>query len=578
MNQRLPPIIRVLSVMPLLVSTRKILLIWALLSGASGSGLVRAQQTHTHADSLRGSTDAPARTWWDVTYYDLHVAISPADSTIHGWNSISYRVMEPSQEMQIDLQKPLQVDSILQEDRSLPFRRDGDAYFLSPAGNQAMGSVQTITVYFGGSPHVARRPPWDGGFTWASDSLGRPWVVTTDEGIGPSIWWPLKDTWSDEPDSANVAITVPNPLTHVGNGRLRRVIPNGDGTTTWEWFVANPINAYAINVNAGHYVHYGETFQGVEGMLTLDFWPLDYNLERARRQFTQTTTMLSCFEDWFGPYPWYEDGFKLIDVPYPGMEHQSAVTYGNGYANGYSGRDLSGTGLGMRWDFIIVHESAHEWFANNITARDHADMWVHEAFANYAEGLYTECLFGKEEGARYIIGSRRGIRNDRPIIPEYGVGAQGSGDMYPKGGNLLHTIRQIVGDDQKWREILRGLNETFRKQIVTGAEVETYISQEAGRDLGRIFDEYLRTTMIPILEYRIEGDRLWYRWTNVVSDFDMPVAVTLSDGGFSLIFPSEKWTSVALRLSDPSSFRVDPNFYVESREVGGRQDEKMKLH
>jgi aminopeptidase N len=530
-----------------------------------------AQQTmraYTRADSLRGSLDAPARTWWDVTYYDLHVRINPADSTIRGYNTISYRVLEPSREMQIDLQEPLVVDSIVQDGISLPLQMDGNAWFLTPASAQPVGTAQTLTVFYGGSPHVARRPPWDGGFSWQADSLGRPWVVTTDEGIGPSIWWPLKDSWDDEPDSANVALTLPNPMIHVGNGRLRRVIPNEDGTTTWEWFASSPINGYAINVNAGSYTHYSEAFQGERGMLTLDFWPLDYNLERAKEHFQQARTMLSCFEHWFGPYPWYEDGYKLVEVPYPGMEHQSAVTYGNGYANGYGGRDGSRTGLGMEWDFIIIHESAHEWFANNITARDRADGWVHEAFANYAEGLYTECLFGKEDGARYTLGTRRGIRNDRPIIPAYGVAAWGSGDMYPKGGNMLHTIRQIVGDDEKWRGILRGLNEAFRRQAVMGSQVESYISREAGVDLSKVFDQYLRTTMVPTLEYRIEGSSLSYRWANVVPGFDMQVGVTLTEEGFTIIHPTEEWQTASLELSDPGAFALDPDYYVESLDIG----------
>jgi aminopeptidase N len=300
-------------------------------------------------------------------------------------------------------------------------------------------------------------------------------------------------------------------------------------------------------------------------MLTLDFWPLDYHLEAAKRQFPQAKSMLKCFEHWFGPYPWYEDGYKLIEVPNTGMEHQSAVTYGNLFANGYRGRDASGTGLGMEWDFIIVHESAHEWFANNITAKDHADMWVHESFANYAEGLYTECLFGKEAGARYVIGTRRGIHNDRPIIPAYGVNAEGSGDMYPKGGNMLHTIRQIVGDDEKWRGILRGLNRDFRHQTVTGAQVERYISEHAGVDLSRVFEQYLTTTKIPVLEYRIRGKTLRYRWTNVVPGFDMQVGAALSGDGFTVLHPTEAWQTAPLRLADPADFHLDPNYYVEAR-------------
>src|SRR5688500_5953320 len=439
----------------------------ALLAVLPPSALAQEPVAYTRADTLRGDPATPGRAWWDATFYDLHVAIDPSDSTIRGRNAITYRVLGPARELQIDLMVPLEVDSIVQDGKHLAFRRDGNAFFATAASPQRTGEVRTVTVHYGGRPQVAKRPPWEGGFSWTTDSLGRPWIVTTDQGMGASVWWPNKDTQADEPDSQRVALTVPRPLINVSNGRLRSVTPNADGTTTYEWFVVNPINNYAIAVAAGHYAHWSETYQGEGGTLTMDFWPLDYHLDAARRQFVQARTTLQCFEHWFGPYPWYEDGYKLIEVSNNGMEHQSAVAYGNGYANGYRGRDGSGTGLGMQWDFIVVHESAHEWWGNNLTTQDLADMWVHESFANYAENLYTECLFGKEEGARYVIGTRRLIGNEAPIVPAaYGVNAQGSGDMYPKGGNMLHTIRQIVGDDARWRGILRGLNTEFRHRIV----------------------------------------------------------------------------------------------------------------
>ena len=532
--------------------------------------LAAQSQTFTHADTLRGSYSTPGRAWWDVTFYDLHVAISPIDSSIRGSNGISYRVLEPSpsQELQIDLMVPLEVDSMVQDGRTVSFRRDGDAFFAPLDAPQPKGATKTITVYYHGQPRPAKRPPWDGGFTWTNDSLGRTWVVTTDQGLGASVWWPNKDTQADEPDSQRIALTVPDALLDVSNGRLRETTHNADGTTTYEWFVVNPINNYAIAVAAGSYAHYSDTLQGERGTLTLDFWPLDYHVEAARRQFVQARSMLHCFEHWFGPYPWYEDGYKLIEVPHSGMEHQSAVAYGNWYANGYRGRDLSGTGLGLKWDFIIVHESAHEWFGNSITAKDEADIWVHEGFANYAENLYTECLFGRDSGAAYVIGTRRGIKNDMPIIGPYGVNADGSGDRYPKGGNLLHTIRQIVGDDEKWRGILRGLNRTFWHQTVTTAQIEMYIGRHAGRDLTKVFDQYLRTTLVPVLEYWIAGNTLHYRWSNVVPGFDMPVRVTLSGSGFSVIRPTEAWKTARLRLADAAAFRVDSNYYVSARDVG----------
>jgi aminopeptidase N len=364
-----------------------------------------------------------------------------------------------------------------------------------------------------------------------------------------------------------VALTVPDPLLEVSSGRLRSTKRNANGTTTYEWFASNPINNYAIAVAAAHYAHYSDVYNGLKGKLTMDFWPLDYNIDNAKRQWVQSKSMMQCFEHWFGPYPWYEDGYKLIEVPNAGMEHQTAVAYGNWFQNGYRKRDGSGTGLGLKWDFIIVHESAHEWFGNNITTKDMADMWVHESFANYAEGLYTECLFGKDAGAQYIIGNRRGIRNDRPIVPSYGTNEQGSGDMYPKGGEMLHSIRQIVGDDEKWRSILTGLNKTFWHQTVMGSQVQQYISQRAGVDLSRVFDQYLNTTMVPTLEYSISGDTLRYHWSNVVKGFDMPIKVTLKWPEMSTIKPTENWQTAHVQLATPDLFRVDANYYVNPKLV-----------
>jgi aminopeptidase N len=555
--------------MPSSTTARSLGLTAAIMAALAHGGLAQTPRAdtrpYTRADTLRGSFTTPGRAWWDVTFYDLQVTIQPADSTIRGRNGITYRVLQPGRTLQIDLMTPLAVDSMVQDGRAVPFRRDGNAYFATLRSAQRAGELKTIIVHYGGRPQVAKRPPWDGGFSWGSDSLGRPWVVTTDQGMGASVWWPNKDTQADEPDSQRVALTVPAPLQDASNGRLRRVTPNADSTTTYEWFVASPINNYAIAVAAGHYAHWSETFQGEKGTLTLDFWPLDYHLEAAQRQWAQARTTLQCFEHWFGPYPWYEDGYKLIEVSNNGMEHQSAVAYGNGFANGYRGRDGSGTGLGMEWDFIIVHESAHEWWGNNITTKDLADMWVHESFGNYAEGIYTECLRGKEAGARYIIGTRRLIDNDRPIVPpSYGVNAQGSGDMYPKGGNMLHTIRQIVDDDEKWRMILRGLNEAFRRQTVTGRQVQEYISEQAGMDLSKVFEQYLTTTQIPAFEYRVEGDSLRYRWSEVVEGFDMPVRVRLGDGASAVLRPGNGWKAVA--LAGPGGVEVDPNYYVIPRQ------------
>lgn len=538
-----------------------------LLSSLASVGHAQEAKRLTRADTLRGSI-TPQRAWWDVVFYDLNVRIQPADSSIRGWNGITYRVLKPAREMQIDLQMPLVVDSMVQDGQRLAYRRDGNALFVTLAAPQRPGELKTVRVFYGGRPRVAANAPWDGGFVWARDSTGRPWVATAVQGLGASAWWPNKDTQADEPDSQRIAITVPAWMREVSNGRLRSTRTNGDGTTTYEWFVSSPINNYDVAVNAGSYAHFGRTFQGEAGALTLDFWPLAEHLDAAKRQFAQVEPILACLERWLGPYPWYADGYKLVESPHLGMEHQSAVAYGNHYQNGYLGRDRSGTGLGADWDFIIVHETAHEWFGNNITSKDIADMWVHEGFTTYAESLYVECRQGKEAGARYVIGQRKNVRNDAPIVGRYGVNEEGSSDMYDKGANMLHTIRQIIGDDAKWRVILRGLNSTFGRQTVTGRQVQEYINRQSGIDFDRVFEQYLTTTKIPVLEYRIDGSTLRYRWANVVPGFDMPVKVRISGDAYEFLRPSTRWQTLSLPRSGPREFAVDENFYVTVRNVG----------
>jgi aminopeptidase N len=517
----------------------------------------------TRADTLRGSI-TPERAWWDVTFYDLHLRLDPSDSTVRGHNAITYRITGKSRDLQIDLQQPLRVDSVVQAGRRLTARREGNALFVRPTGRQRVGETATITVYYSGKPQVAKNPPWDGGLIWSRGSGGEPWISVACQELGASVWWPTKDTQADEPDSQRVALTVPDSLQALGNGRLRGVERGPDGTT-YEWFVSDPINNYAVSAYVGRYAQMNETFMGEDGALTVTLWPLAANLERAREQFTQVRPVLRCFEHWFGPYPWYRDGYQLIEAPHLGMEHQSAVAYGNGYHNGYKGKDLSGTGWGLTWDFIIVHETAHEWFGNNLTTADIADMWVHESFANYSESLYTECLFGTAAGAEYVIGTRALIRNDAPIVGTYGVNARGSGDMYPKGGNMLHTIRHIIGDDARWTRILRGLNREFRHQIVTGRQVQEYITVQAGVPLGKVFEQYLTTTRVPAFEYRLEGSRLSYRWADVVPGFAMPVQVRVSSDSTVRLTPTESWQTAVLPLRHPEDFAVDPNFYVIPR-------------
>ncbi|WP_299700322.1 M1 family metallopeptidase [uncultured Pontibacter sp.] len=517
-------------------------------------------QNFTRQDTLRGSI-TPERAWWDLTYYHLDIKVNPADSSIHGSNTIRYKVLEPYQIMQIDLQPPMRMEKVLQNGKPLHVRQEGNAYFVQLVEAQQVGAENQVEVFYGGKPKVSPNPPWSGGITWKRDSNGNPFVASSNQGAGASLWWPCKDHMYDEPDSMLMSVAVPKELTNVSNGRLRGVDENKDGTRTFHWAVTNPINNYGVNINIGDYVHFGEKYKGEKGTLDCDYWVLRDNLEKARVQFKDVRRTLQAFEHWFGPYPFYEDSYKLVEAPYLGMEHQSSVTYGNGYQNGYRGRDLSGSGWGMKFDYIIIHETGHEWFANNITYKDAADMWIHESFTTYSEPLFVEYHFGKQAGSEYVIGIRQNIRNDKPIIGHYDVNKSGSGDMYPKGANMLHTLRQVLNDDEKWREILRGLNRDFYHQTVTTQQIEDYLSQHTGRDLSRFFNQYLRDTRIPVLEYRQEKKKLSYRWANAVDGFDMPVKVYLN-GQETWLVPTTDWKEMK-KVKAGTKLTVDPNFYVQ---------------
>ncbi|MEZ2446355.1 M1 family metallopeptidase [Chitinophaga sp. RCC_12] len=528
--------------------------------------LTAGAQQFSRADTLRGSI-TPQRAWWDVTSYDLHVQVNPDDSTFSGFNTITYEVLKTDSVMQIDLQVPMVIDSVVQDKKPLTFTRDGNAWFIKMTIPQVKDKSKKITVYYSGKPRKALKAPWDGGVVWSKDDKGRPWIATACQGLGASIWWPNKDTQSDEPEDMTISVTVPAELTDVSNGRLKKTIDNPDGTRTFVWYVGSPINNYDVAVNVGNYIEMKDTWHGEGGKLDLGFWVLDYNEDKAREHFKVVKPMLKCFEYWFGKYPFYKDSYKLIEAPFLGMEHQSGVAYGNKYLMGYSGRDLSGTGWGLKWDFLIIHESGHEWFGNSITSKDLADMWIHESFTNYSETLFTECQYGHKAAEEYVQGIRKNILNDVPIIPPYGVNAEGSGDMYYKGANMLHNIRQIMENDEAFRQMLRGLNKTFYHQTVTTQEVEQYISQAVGMNLNKVFDQYLRHTTIPTLEYRFNGQQIQYRWVSDVKDFNMPVKVKLSDSGFKLIYPGTLWRSSNITLSDLKNFEVDKNFYIKSRQV-----------
>lgn len=512
----------------------------------------------THADTLRGSV-TPERAWWDVQRYDITVTPDFLGKKAPGSDLITYKVISDNQPgMQLDLQEPLHIDSVIFNGKqSLTFTKEGNVWHVKTP-KQKIGSVNTVQAYFSGVPHESIRPPWSGGWTFATDSLGRPWMTVTCQGMGASLWYPCKDLQYDEPDKGgSVTMIVPDTLVAVANGRLQSKKANGNGTTTWTWAVVNPISNYCLIPYIGKYVTFHEDFQGEKGHLDLDYWVLDYNLPRAKDYMpTQVHNMLHAHEHWFGPYPFYEDGYKLVDVQHTGMEHQSAVAYGNSYAFGYRGR---GSKYGMMYDFIIIHESGHEWFGNNLTTNDLADMWVHEGFTNYSETLFTDYMWGVVAGNEYNIATRRGIRNDRPIIPRYNVNEQGSGDMYPKGGCMLQDIRHSIDNDEQWRSILRGLNKTFYHQTVTSAQVEKYVSGHAGFDCSKIFDQYLRTTQVPDLEYYFSPDKkkVFYRYSNCISGFTFPLVLRKSlegSGDRVKIVPTTEWKSTELKGDEAALF------------------------
>jgi aminopeptidase N len=535
-------------------------LLLALLLFLIGTTAYSQEQKFTRADTLRGSI-TPERAWWNLNYYHLDIEVFPDSKSLSGSNTVRYKVIKPYQILQIDLQEPLKMLSVSQDGQQLQIRKEGAAHFITLVKKQVPGAFEEIVIRYEGQPREAVRPPWDGGITWQKDQNGKHFIASSNQGIGSSIWWPSKDHPADEVDSMLISVKVPKDLMNVSNGRLRKVDKKGN-TKTYHWFVGNPINDYGVNINIGDYAHFSEKYPGENGELDMDYYVLKDNLEKAKVHFQDARRTMQAFEHWFGPYPFYSDSYKLVEAPYLGMEHQSSVTYGNGYQNGYRGTDLSGTGWGMKFDFIIVHESGHEWFANNITYKDVADMWIHESFTNYSESLFLEYHYGKDAGQEYVRGTRSRIENKLPIIGRYSVNSRGSGDMYYKGGNILNTLREIVNDDEKWRSVLRGLNAEFFHQTVTTEQVEGYMAEKIGMDLSAFFDQYLRNHSLPILEYYFSDDQtLQYRWTNCLASFDMPVDLEM--GGKKVrVFPNTKWNE--LKVSKKSEVKVDEDYYVGS--------------
>lgn len=526
----------------------------------SNFNLFSQDYNFTKQDTLRGSITSE-RAWWDLVYYHLDISVNPDEKFIKGSNTITYSVLNSEDRLQVDLQDPLKITKVEQNGKILDFESVGNAHFIKLIEKQKKGDIQSIKVFYEGKPKEAVRAPWDGGLSWKRDSNGKHFVATSCQGIGASIWWPNKDHMYDEVDSMLISVNVPNNLVNVSNGRLRKV-ENYENSNTFHWFVSNPINNYGVNINIGDYVSFSEVYQGEKGPLDMSYYVLRDNIEIAKSHFKDAPKMMEAFEFWFGPYPFYEDSFKIVEVPYLGMEHQSSITYGNRYMKGYLGRDLSRTGWGLKFDYIIIHEAGHEWFANNITYKDIADMWIHESFTTYSENLYLDYHFGKEASSEYVIGTRYSISNKDPMIGPYGVNRRGS-DIYTKGANLLHTLRQIADNDELWRSILRGLNSNFYHQTVETKQIEDYISSKIGFDLSSFFDQYLRNVTIPKFEYSILNGVLTYRWIDVIQNFTMPIEINV-DGENIKLYPTTQKKSIKI---ESETIKVDKNYYINSVKV-----------
>lgn len=508
-------------------------------------------------------SNTPARSWWNVQGYDLQVAFDTASTAISGSCTITATVTgRPCDSLQIDLDSTLQIDSVWNTNGIFSFSGDSGIYYVHDHFT-ALGQGDTfiLTVSYHGKVKEALRAPWDGGMVRARDSSGNPWMAIACQSEGGSVWFPCKNFQGDEPEHVMVAYTVPEALSAIGNGRLQQVSPVSEKhTRTWTWSVASPINNYDITFYIGRYVHWSDSVQGRNGLLRLDYYVLPEHLEQARRQFAVVKPMLQCFEEKIGPYPFYEDGYKLVEAPYLGMEHQSAVAYGNGYQMGYEGMDRSETGAGLDFDFIIIHESGHEWFGNSITSYDKADTWIHEGFTSYTETIFEECLKGKERAFMYQRGKKHNVKNNAPVQGKYDQCDEGSADHYDKAAFMIHMIRVVMDHDSLFFAMLRDMNRQYYHRIVAGHEIETFINSYSGRNFDKIFDQYLRMQSLPGLEIRKEKGGIAYRWINCTPGFNMPVLLWIKEQQV-WVYPEEQWKQLRIKTG---KMKVSPDFLINT--------------
>jgi aminopeptidase N len=523
---------------------------------------IKAQE-FTRRDSLQGSL-RPERTCFDVLRYDLNLTIEPEYKTVKGYNDITFKVIEKTQKIQLDLFENMVVDSIIFNEKKLQYKREFDAVFINFPSILPLNTEQKVRFYYSGNPLVAKRAPWDGGFVWKKDSNGNDFVGVAVQGTGASLWYPVKDHQTDEPDrGASVKVAVPNGLMNVSNGKFLGNENLNNGFTRWDWEVKNPINNYNIVINIGDYVNIHEKLDNLD----LDYYVLAENEAVARKHFEEVMPMMECFQQKFGTYPFANDGYKLVETPYLGMEHQSAVAYGNKYSKGYLGNDMTGTGIGLEFDFIIIHETGHEWFGNSITSKDIADMWIHESFTTYSECVYVECQFGYEKAMAYINGQKKLIANQKPVIGQFGVNYKtGNSDMYYKGALMLNTIRHIINDDTKWWAMLKKYAETYRYKIIETKDVVAFFSMESGLNLSPIFEQYLKHKAFPELELKFNEGTFEFRWKTDVENFKMPFECKI--GTKSIRYEATNaWQSAPIQLKNPTDLSFDENKFLFTSSV-----------
>lgn len=516
-------------------------------------------QNFTRKDSLHGGMRFE-RSCFDVQKYNLDIKVLPRTKKIIGANEIVFKVIENTTKIQLDLFENMQIDSIVWQNKILNYKRDFDAVFIEFPSKLEINSTQSIVFYYQGKPIIAKNAPWDGGFVFSKDKNGNYFIAVAAQGTGASLWYPCKDSQTDEPDNgASIQVAVPNGLMNVSNGKFIGSEPLSNNFTKWKWEVVNPINTYNITLNIGDYVNFHEKIENLE----VDYYVLRENQEKAKSHFdADVKPMLTCFQSKFGTYPFEEDGYKLVETPFLGMEHQSAVAYGNKYKKGYLGSDLSGTGEGLFFDFIVIHETAHEWFGNSITSKDIADMWIHEGFTTYAESVFIECEKGYESAQKYINGQAKNVKNKKPIIGFFGVNNKGTSDMYYKGALLLNTLRHILNDDSKWWKILLNFSEKHKKSIIETQDVLDFFSNEFNQDLSPIFEQYLEKIAIPKLVIEVSKNNFKYKWKTETDGFNMPIEITLKEENIRL-YPNQKFQTFKSKKLKRDDIQIATNkFYI----------------